>query len=478
MVTPEKIAERCGWNLDNIAFLLSLLLKCRALGNVSSVEVSKSCYPELFRCENDRCMLELPDEKLSTILREYSTVTGNVIENVIRGLGPGEISRLLQFLIDSNLTDFADRIDSSVPENMGNVPLTLMAQINEQVGTLLYAAGKFDEASRRFKTAAEQYRRAGVEDRSLFVEAFSKVAEAEKLKNEAERLHEEERHDLEEKYLRDASRLYAESSTLFKRCSSTILEAYVNSVLSMADALEVLGNYYFTHGMVDEAEKYFTMCSDEVRRSKVGISEEHRSLLELKEKSCTAMSRICRAILENSPALYEEAGDIFRDLARSGYAPDVMVELASIAYKSAVELYDNIDDVLRVYPKYVDLAVEYIDSRVRLRYGSFKHMLRELSTRPLSAVSNELKVDEYALKMYIAYKIMEEEAGNEARPLILDVLTLVAGLGLDPVMSTGTDLRLEVERSGMSFENREYLNTLCRLLDLVQKRLREIGMMI
>ncbi|NPA69576.1 MAG: hypothetical protein GXO26_02100 [Crenarchaeota archaeon] len=478
MLTSEKIAEKCGWNLDKLSKLVSLLLSCKAKGSLSKSEVEEACCRELFKCENDSCILNISDEDLAKILRDFSTVLSSSIVNVLEKISLPELSRLLQFLIDFNITDIVDVLDRSIPEKVENAPLSLNAQVNEQLGTLLYAAGKFDEAARRFKIAAEQYKAAGIEDRGLFVEAFSKVVEAEKLKSDAEKMHEEEKHDVEEKLLKEASKLYAESSALFRRCSSTIAEAYVNSILSMADAFEVLGNYYFTHGMVEEAEKYFNMCSEEVRRGRVGIPEEHRRLLELKERACTAMSKICRAVIENNPTLYEEAGDLFRDLARSGYAPDVMVELASIAYKSAVELYDNIDDVLRVYPKYVDLAVEYIDSRVRSRYGSFRHMLRELSTRPLQALSNELRVDEYALKMYIAYKIMEEEAGKEARPAILDVLTLIAGLGLDPIMTSGVDLKLEVERSGIEFENKEYLETLCKLLDIVQKKLREVGIVV
>ncbi len=478
MLTSEKIAEKCGWNLDKISRLVSLLLLCKARGSLSEGEISEACCRELFKREDDRYILNISDEDLARVLRDFITILPSSIVDVLGKISIPELSRLLQFLIDFNIVDVVDVLNNNVPEKVNNVPLSLMAQINEQIGTLLYAAGKFEEAARRFKIAAEQYKAAGIEDRGLFVEAFSKVVEAEKLKSDAERMHEEEKHDVEEKLLREASKLYAESSALFRRCSLTITEAYVNSILSMADAFEVLGNYYFTHGMIEEAEKYFNMCSEEIRRGRVGVPEEHRRLLELKERACTAMSKICRAVIENNPTLYEEAGDLFRELARSGYAPDVMVELASIAYKSAVELYDNIDDILRVYPKYVDLAVEYIDSRVRSRYGSFRHMLRELSTRPLQALSNELRVDEYALKMYIAYKIMEEEVGKEARSAILDALTLMAGLGLDPIMTSGVDLKLEVEKSGIEFENREYLDTLCRLLDIVQKKLREIGIVV
>ncbi len=478
MISPEKIAEKCGWNLEEISKVLNLLLLTRATGRASREDVFKTCYPDLFKCEDDTCILDISDEELSNLLKSFSTIIGKVLDDVLSRLRSAELSRLLQFFVDSNVIEIADQLSSRIPESIPGVPLTLMAQINEQIGTLLYASGKFEDAARRFRVSADQYKRAGVEDRGLFVEAFSKIVEAERLKSEAERLHEEDRHDVEEERIKEASKLYAESSALFRRCSSTIPEAYINSVLSVADALEVQGNYYFTHGMIDEAEKYFSMCSDEVRKSKVGVPEEHRRLLELKEKSCTAMSKICKAILENNPTLYEEAGDLFRELARAGYAPDIMVELASIAYKSAVETYNNLDDILRVYPKYVDLAVEYIDSRVRTRYGSFKHMLRELSTRPLSAIANELKVDDYALKMYIAYRIMEEEAGKEARPIILDALTLIAGLGLDPLMTSGLDLKLEIERSNINFENREYLDVLCKLLDTVQRRLREIGLML
>jgi len=478
MLTSEKIAEKCGWNLDNLSKLLSLILLSKARGSLNRSDIVHACCRDIFKCENDFCTLALSDEELSKILRDFSSILSLAIVDALKKISIAELPRLLQFFIDFNITDIADILNNNVPEKVENIPLSLMAQINEQLGTLLYAAGYFEKAVKRFRTAAEQYKAAGVEDRGVFVEAFSKVVEAEKLKDEAERMHEEEKHDVEEKLLKEASKLYAESSALFRRCSSTITEAYINSILSMADAFEVLGNYYFTHGMIEEAEKYFNMCSDEVRRGRVGVPEEHRRLLELKERSCTAMSKICRAVIENNPALYEEAGDLFRELARSGYAPDVMVELASVAYKSAVELYNNIDDVLRVYPKYVDLAVEYIDSRVRSRYGSFRHMLRELSTRPLQAVASDLKVDEYALKMYIAYKIMEEEHGKDARPVILDVLTLIAGLGLDPLMTSGVDLKLEVERTGISFENKEYLELLCRLLDTVQKRLREIGIVV
>ncbi len=474
----ETIAEKCGWNLDKLVKTLSAIILFKARGQISKNELRDTCIEEYAKCIDDKCIIDITDEDFSNIVKDYSNIVGEILPSILSDLSLGEISKLLQVFLDLNVLEFSDTVNNNVlKEDIENEPKSLQAYINEQIGTLLYASGNYSAASTRFKRASKLYREAGIEDRALFLEAFSKIAEAEELKNMAEKLHDEEKHGEEENILKRASRLYAESSALFKKCSSTMPEALPNSILSMADALEVLGNYYFTHGMIEEAEKYFTLCSDEVRRSKIGIPEEHRRIIELKERSCRAMSKICRAMIENSATLYEEAGDDFRELARSGYAPDIMVELASIAYKSAIELSQTLDDILRIYPKYIELVVEFIDSRVRGKYTTFKDLIRDLRIRPLNVISNELKVDEYALKIYIVFKLIEEDISRESIPMILDLLTLIAGLGLDPLLTTSQDLKFEVERSKTEF-NRDYLNKLCELLDIAQRKLREIGLSV
>ncbi len=474
----EVIAEKCGWNLTKLTKTLSTILIYKARGVVSRRDLEDTCILEYSRCIDDNCSIDISDEDFQNILKDYVNIIREIFPEVLSRLSLPEISRLLQMFIDLNILELSDIINEHVlKEDIENESKSLQAQINEQIGTLLYAYGNYSQAAERFRRASKLYRDVGILDRAIFVEAFSKIAEAEELKNVAEKLHDEEKHDEEENVIKKASKLYAESSALFRKCSTSIPEAYVNYILSMADALEVLGNYYFTHGMIEEAEKYYTLCSDEVRRSKIGIPEEHRRIVELKERSCRAMSKICRAMIENNATLYEEAGDDFRELARSGYAPDIMVELASIAYKSAVELSENIEDILRIYPKYVELAVEFIDSRVRTRYTTFKDFLRDLKIRPIKSISNELRVDEYALKMYIVYKLIEEDVGREKSSQILDLLTLIAGLGLDPIAVTGTDLKLEVERYNVEF-NRDYLENLCTLLDIAHRKLRDLGLTI
>jgi hypothetical protein len=173
--------------------------------------------------------------------------------------------------------------------------------------------------------------------------------------------------------------------------------------------------------------------------------------------------------------LYEEAGDEFRELVKEGYVEDVMVELAAIAYKGAIDTAENLDDILRVYPKYIELVSLYTDRRIREKYGDFLNFLKELRVRPLASISKDIRIDEYALKMYIAYKILIDVARqlNVNTSIVPEVLTLVAGLGLDPLTVSGAELRMEVARTSLEIDTAK-LDLICKLLDEYHKKVMEL----
>ncbi len=475
---PVAIAERCGWDLECISnSLAALLIALLREGKLPPELASKSAFKDLSTCRDDYCELSLRvDESLiRELLKTYSTVFRSAYERLLRNLSSEELTKLLQLLVDNELDDFALEVDYLTDINKVNAPLSLRAQLAEQIATLLYASGNYERARERFLEAGKLYEEAGLSERSLLMRAFAMLSEAELLKERAAKLHEENNHVEEEKVVKTVSRIYAETSVLFKQASRTIPEASVNALLSRCDAHEVLANFYFTHGQVEEAEKYYTMCFTTIREEREGLSEVYRKLVEYKEMTCKAFAVLCKAIMEGKSHLYEEAGDAFSKLVEERYLEDVMVEMATIAYRSAIETAESLDDVLRVYPKYINLVIMYIDRRAQDKYGGFEHLLQELKVRPLSSLSDELRVDEYALKIYVAGKLLQEIAKQENTQLTLipELLTLIAGLSLDPLSTSGSELRAELLRRGVEIE-RETLNTMCRLLDKLSRKVREI----
>ncbi len=467
------IVEKCGWNIEAITNTLSLILQALASGFVEKRQVETCPVKELFICENDKCILSLSRDDIRNILATFKDMLDSALDRVLKDLSIDNVLNLVQTLYDLSIEGISTILDSKLRNLTG--PPGVIAQINETLASMLYADLQYEQASQRFRQAAEYYKQAGQIDRALFTEAFSNVAMAEKLKEEASRLHEENKHTEEEELIKQASKLYAESSTLFRKCSATIPEALINAILSKCDAYEVLANYYFTHGLVDEAEKYYNLCVSELRLEYIGLSEEHRRIVELKERTCRAFLKLCRAIIEQKMELYEEAGDEFRELVKERYVEDVMVELAAIAYKGALDLANTLDDILRIYPKYIELVSLYTDRVVQEKYGSFDNFIRELKVRPLASISKDVRIDEYALKMYIAFKMLSnivKEMGLDT-VIVLELLTLVAGLGLDPLTTSGVELRMEVSRSNIEV-NKEKLDLMCKILDEYHKRVMEI----
>ncbi len=468
------IAEKCGWNLERIEKAVELLLNALVKGSVDRAEVEKLSLTELFQCSDNKCTPTLTKDDVREILSTYRDMIGNYIEKLAMRNDLKSLLDLLQILYDLSIEGISKVLDDKVPRTCSGDKL-LFAQINEILASILYADLEYDKAAERFEIAANYYREAGQSDRALFMEAFRNIVRAEKLKEEASRLHEDNRHSEEEDLIKQASRLYAESSTLFRKCSATIPEALVNAILSKCDAYEVLANYYFTHGQVDEAEKYYNLCTSELRLEYVGLSEEHRKLVELKERTCRAFAKLCRAIIEQKMELYEEAGDEFRELVKERYVEDVMVELAAIAYRGAIDTAETLDDILRVYPKYIELVSLYTDRRIREKYGNFESFLKELRVRPLASISKDVRIDEYALKMYIAYKVLIDivkQLGIEGVN-VLEILTLVAGLGLDPLTVSGVELRMEVSRTGLEIDQAK-LDLVCKLLDEYHRKIMEV----
>ncbi|GEM_PF-1142946 len=473
-MAASLIAEKCGWNLERISRAVELVLDALIRGSVPKADVENLALVELFQCSDNSCVPALDKDSVREIILTYKDTLGSYIEKLVGKNDMNTLLGLLQMLYDLSIEGVSKIVDDKVPRAYSGDKL-LFAQINEILASMLYADLEYDRAAERFDIAANYYREAGQEDRALFMEAFRNIVKAEKLKEEASRLHEDNKHSEEEELIKQASRLYAESSTLFRKCSATISEALVNAILSKCDAYEVLANYYFTHGQVDEAEKYYNLCMSELRLEYVGLSEEHRKLIELKERTCRAFARLCRAIIEQKMELYEEAGDEFRELVKEGYVEDVMVELAAIAYKGAIDTAENLDDILRVYPKYIELVSLYTDRRIREKYGDFLNFLKELRVRPLASISKDIRIDEYALKMYIAYKILIDVARqlNVNTSIVPEVLTLVAGLGLDPLTVSGAELRMEVARTSLEIDTAK-LDLICKLLDEYHKKVMEL----
>ncbi len=475
---PASIAEKCGWNLDCITnSIIALLLAFLRQKLIPSELALNSALRDYSECVGDQCRvnLDLDDMLMRDVLKTYSSIFEGAYRGLLKYIKLEELARLLQFLIDNELEEFAYIVDSNTDITSVESPVSLRAQLAEQIATLLYASGRYDRARDRFQEASKLYEEAGLVERALFMKAFSMLSEAELLKEKASKLHDEDRHIEEEDLVKRASKIYAETSILFKQAGRAIPEALVNAVLSRCDASEILANFYFTHGQVEEAEKYYTMCYTTLREERVGLSEAYLKLIEYKETTCRAFAKLCKAIIESNSQLYEEAGDEFRKLVQEGYLDDIMVEMATIAYRSAIETAERLEDVLRVYPKYIDLAVMYIDRRVQDKYGEFKTFLQDFRVRPLSALSAELKVDEYALKMYIACKLLQEIARQDNIPysLILELLTLIAGLNLDPLGTSGAELRTELSRRSVAIET-ETLNVMCSLLDKLSRRVKEI----
>ena len=475
---PAIIAERCGWNIECISnSLAAILISFARQGKAPRDLVERTFLKEHSECQEDSCRLniELDESSLRDLVKTYVSIFESAYRTVLSKARPEEISKILQFLIDNELDEVAQIVDSSTDVNNINAPAALRAQIVEQIATLLYASGNYERARERFAEASRLYEETGLGERALFMRAFSLLSEAELLKERASKLHEENRHVEEEELIKQVSKIYAETSILFRQAGHAIPEAFINAILSRCDACEVLANFYFAHGQVEEAEKYYTMCYTSLREERTGVSEAYIKLIEYKEITCRAFAKLCRAIIEGKSQLYEEAGDDFRRLVQERYLEDVMVEMATIAYRSAIETAESLDDVLRVYPKYLDLVILYIDRRVEEKYGDFKSFLQDFRMRPISALSRELRVDEYALKMYIAGKLLREIANRENIPssTVLELLTLVAGLNLDPLGVTSTELKLELSRRGIEVSP-EILNLMCSLLDKLNRRIKEI----
>ena len=426
----QNIVELCGWNIDCVVNTLSTILVKIGKGKVPRELIQLSIFKN-YTCTDNECDVIIEEIDIKETLQSSKELIKEAYEKAIRYLTSEELYRLLNFLVNEGVLGISKQIHelTNVSDDDSYSPW-----INELVGTLLYSDEEYEIAKKRFEKAKELYNRFNLKERSIFMEAFAKISEAEKLKRDAMKYHEEDRHDIEEDFVKKASKLYVESSLLLYKIIHTIPEASANYILSKCDAYEVLANYYFIHGMVDEAEKYYTLCLTEAKSGLLQISEEYRELIEIKKMICEGFSKLCKAIKSSNSNLYEEAADIFSKLIDKGYLEDVLIETAMIAYKGALDTATSIEDVFRVYPKYLLFAIKYVNLLIREKYDNFENLLNELKVVSLDRIAKELGIDEYTFKLYLAYKALEKSCieNNVSITTALEVLTYIAGLGLDP----------------------------------------------
>ncbi len=464
-----NVAELCGWNVDCIVNTIASLLVLIGRGRVPKDLIRNTALRE-YKC-NDECVADLSGVDVSKTIAETKEVFREAYAIALRILSVDELLNLMRFMSDKVITGLSRHIHelTEVPDD---VPQS--AQINELIGSLLYADDLLDEAMQRFERASGLYERLGVSDRSLFMKAMVKILLAEKRKREAMRFHEEGRHDEEEHAVRDASRLYLESSIMLYRVAHALPEAGANYVLSKCDAAEALASYYFLHGMIDEAIKYYSECYSSAKSMINAVSEEFREIVSLKAMICEAFFKLSAAIGQRNLALYEEAADIFSRIVERGYLEDVMIEAALIAYRGALDSATSVDDALRVYPKYLQLAVKYVDHMVVERYGSFNDMLRELRVVSMDRAARSLGIDESSLRMYLAYKALEKACQEESAPssLPIKVLTYIAGLGLDPLSLDPQSLARDIRSAVKDFPD-DVINTIVKIVERMSRYLSE-----
>ncbi len=460
----SDLINLCGWNIDCLVNSLAVVLVNVARGSVPRDLIERSVFANKARCLDNDCMVDVHEIDVKELISTLgSEVFREAYSKAISILTLNELRQLINSFVELNIENISKIVHKITDIKKDDLNSGF---VSEQIGTLLYLDENYEDAEDRFREAKMMYENFGLNDRAKFMEAFIKVARAEALKNKALKLHEENRHEDEEKLIKEAAKLYAESSVIFHKIQLTIPEARVNYLLSKSDSVEVLANYYFTHGQTDEAEKYYTMCYNELRQLST-LDEEYQKILNLKRSTCLAFAKLCKAINTGEMTYYEEAADEFSKLVEEGYLEDVMIETAMIAYRGALDSAKSIDDVLRIYPKYLRFVSKYIDLKVKERYENFENMISELKRREMDSVSKELGVDEYAFKIYLAYKALEKAYIDEKDVNInpLELMTYIAGLGMDPIginpeeliqdmRSAVEELPEEIERSVTKLINR------------------------
>ncbi|WP_069808234.1 hypothetical protein [Vulcanisaeta thermophila] len=434
------IPNKCQWNLECIVNTAASLLINYVRGEAPRELVINSAFAGDSKCTNGGCELLGADVRDVSRLNEASIKEG--FTRALRYLSLNDIAKLIELALNLGLEAGIHAINEYLELHLkGEVG----ASLNELLGMALYSVGSYEQALARLNAAEAAYEELGRTDRASFIRGMSKVVKAEELRVKALRLHDEGRHDDEEGVIKESSRLYITSATIF-RGIPTMSEARVNEIISMADSAEVMANYYFTHGIIDKAAQYYSMCRDSVNNNLQGVPQDYLETVRIKGDLCNAFYLLCNALENNDWGMYERAGDEFLNLMDRGLIDELTTEGAVLSYRGALDLVEDTDDAVRIYTKYIKSINRYFDLLVNDRYGDFTKLLGELSSGNYEVVAKTLNTDVNTLKLYIFSKALTEVMQGEGygEDEALAIIAYIAGLGLDIASLTQDEVINEI----------------------------------
>ncbi len=457
-----SVIDKCQWNLECVANTIAAALMHVARGEAPYELVRESAFKDEAECKDNTCILSISDISFINELDDESLKLG--VERFLKYMPLDELPDLITLLLELGFDRVLQAFNRVIPFDLEG---HMGARINEVLGIAMYSIAEYTTAMDRFNAASVIYEKVGERGRARFMEGMSKVAHAERLRVEASRSHDEGKHDVEERLIKEASRLYASSAISFREAVD-VVEARANEVLSMMDSYEVLANYYFIHGDLSRASSYYEACAN-ILGSARDLSGEYYHAVRIKGNICGAFYVLCKAMEEGDWRLYEEAGDRFLGLIEEGLIDEITAEGAVMAYRGALDYVEDIEDAVRIYTKYAKAIVRYFDTRISELYGDFKSFVREVKSGNADRIARELGTDENTLKLYIVGKLLRdvcEERGIK-EDFVYETLSYLGGLGLNPLEAEIDEVLNEIKNIT---QNEELIARLGELLGKVKER--------